>query len=71
MTDATGDSGKTWRYRFVRRPGDSEVETGDFPSDDGADEHARELSKSLQSPIVVERWHGISWEYVTEADEGS
>ena len=69
MTDATSDTGKTWRYRFVQRPGDSEIETGDFSGDDAADDHARELSKSLQSPVVVERWHGISWEYVTEADE--
>ena len=58
----------TWRYRFAR-PGDVEIETRDFEGDDAADTYARQLSKSLQSPVVIQRWHGVSWEYVTEADE--
>ncbi len=70
MTDAQPQQGRTWRYRFSR-PGDIEIELSELDGDDAADSHARELSKSLQSPVVVQRWHGVSWEYVIEADETS
>jgi hypothetical protein len=70
MTDVEPTFGNTWRYRFAR-PGDDEIETGDFNGDDTAEAYARELSTSLQCPVVVQRWHGVSWEYVTEADERS
>lgn len=70
MTDVQPSSGKTWRYRFAR-PGDDEIETRDFDGDGAAETYARDLSKSLLSPVVIQRWHGVSWEYVTEADETS
>jgi hypothetical protein len=70
MTDAEPNFGKTWRYRFAS-PGDVEIETRDLDADETAETHARELSDSMQTPVVVQRWHGVSWEYVTEADERS
>ena len=70
MTDRDPSGGRTWRYRFTR-PGEIEIETRELEGDEAAEAYARELSKSQQTAVVVHRWHGVSWEYLTEADEGS
>jgi hypothetical protein len=68
MTDNGQPSGKSWHYRFSR-PGDVEIETGDFGGDDAAESRARELSTTLVVPVVVERHGVVDWQYVTEVDE--
>jgi hypothetical protein len=62
---------KDWRYRFSR-PGNVEIEIQEFAGDEAAEAHARELSKSLDTAVIVHRLHGhVDWEYLTEADERS
>lgn len=69
MTDTEPSSGRTWHYRFSQ-PDGTEIETGEFASDDQAETHARELSTSMAIPVKVFRRHGtVDWEYLTEADE--
>ena len=68
MTDTSPSSGKTWRYRFAR-PGDIEIETGEFDGDPDAESYARELSKAQATPVIIERHNMVDWEYVTEVDK--
>jgi hypothetical protein len=68
MPDTPSSSGRTWRYRFTR-PGGAEVETGEFPRDEAAIARARELSTSIEEPIVVERYGRVDWHYLDEVDE--
>jgi hypothetical protein len=68
MPDTPSSSGRTWRYRFTR-PGGAEVETGEFPRDEAAIGRARELSTSIEEPIVVERYGRVDWHYLDEVDE--
>lgn len=67
MSDTGQTAGKTWLYRFSE-PGEVEIETGEFASDEAADTHARELSKARATPVVIERHGLVAWQYVTEAD---
>ncbi len=60
--------GNTWLYRFSQ-PGGIEIETRQLDGDETAEEIARELSKSQEVPVVIERHNHVDWEYVTEADE--
>lgn len=68
MTDTGPSSIKTWLYRFSR-PGSVEMETRDLGSDHAAEAHARELSASQETPVIIERHDHVDWEYVTEVDE--
>jgi hypothetical protein len=70
MTEVESSSGKMWRYRFSQ-PDGTEVETGEFNGDETAEARGRELSKSHDVPIVIQRHSGYveAWEYVTEVDE--
>jgi hypothetical protein len=68
MTDTPPSSAKTWRYRFTR-PGDAEIETGEFTGDEAAIARGRELSTSMEAAIVVERYGLVDWHYVDELDE--
>lgn len=68
MTNTGPSSGRTSLYRFSK-PGGVEVETCELDDDETAEEHARELSKAQQAPIIIERHLHVDWEYVTEADE--
>ena len=68
MSNTAPSSGKTSLYRFSK-PGGIEIETRDLGSDETAEEHARELSKTQEAPIIIERHNHVDWEYVTEADE--
>jgi hypothetical protein len=70
MTDVEPSFDRLFRYQFSK-PGGTVIETGEFNSDDTAETRGRELSKSSDSPIVVERHSGHvdAWEYVTEVDE--
>ncbi len=68
MPDAASSSDRTWRYHFVR-PGGDEIETGEFNGDEAAIARGRELSTSMQEPLVVERYGLVDWHYVDEVDE--
>ena len=68
MPDTPSSSRRTWRYRFSR-PDSDEVETGEFIGDEAAMVRARELSKSMEAPIVVERYGRVDWHYLDEVDE--
>ncbi|MHB1444336.1 MAG: DUF2188 domain-containing protein [Acidimicrobiales bacterium] len=69
MTDFGPGGAGPWSYRFSQ-PGGNEIETGSFSSDDEAESHARDLSKSGKVPVIVHRLHGdVDWRYLTEADE--
>ena len=70
MTDAEPSPSRLWRYRFLQ-PDGTEVESGEFNSDEAAVSKARDLSKSNAAAIVIQRHSGHidSWEYVTEVDE--
>lgn len=68
MADTEPSFAKTRNYRFSR-PGGVEIETGDFNGDDAAETHARELSKSQQAPIIIDRKSVVDWDYITEVDE--
>jgi hypothetical protein len=70
IVEAMTDAEPSWRYQFSQ-PDETVVETGEFNGDDTAEARARELSKSMDSPIVVKRHsaHVDSWVYVTEVDE--
>jgi hypothetical protein len=68
MTDTEPSSARTWQYRFFR-PGDIEIETQDLKDDAAAEAHARDLSKSQVTPVIVQRHNMVSWEYVNEVDE--
>lgn len=68
MSDTPSSSARTWRYRFAR-PGADQVETGEFTGDEAAIARARELSTSMDEPIVVERYGLVDWHYVDEVDE--
>ena len=70
MTDGDPAKGKMWNYRFSK-PDETVMETGEFNNDDAAEGRGRDLSKSNDSPIVVQRHsaHVEGWEYVTEVDE--
>lgn len=70
MTDTQPSSGRTWRYRFSR-PGDEELEVGEFTGDDAAEVYARQLSKSNGTPVIIQRHGIVDLEYVTEVDERS
>ena len=69
MTDTGPPTIKQWLYRFAQ-PDETVVETAEFPHDEAAEDRARELSKSKETPIVVHRHsaHVDGWEYVTEVD---
>jgi hypothetical protein len=70
MTDTESSAGNVWRYQFSQ-PDETVVETGEFDGDDAAETKARELSKSMSSPVIVRRHsaHVDSWVYVIEVDE--
>lgn len=68
MSDMASPSARTWRYRLAR-PGGDEIETGEFSGDEAAIARARELSTSMEEPIVVERYGLVDWHYVDEVDE--
>jgi hypothetical protein len=68
MPDDAPSSTKTYRYHFIR-PGGDEVEKGEFTGDEAAIARGRELSTSLQAPIVVERYGLVDWHYLDEVDE--
>jgi hypothetical protein len=68
MPDTPSSSPRTWRYRFSR-PNSDEAETGEFTGDEAAMARARELSTSMEAPIVVERYGLVDWHYVDEVDE--
>jgi hypothetical protein len=72
MDDVQPSSGRTWRYRFTE-PDGAELEVRDFNDDEKAETWARDLSKSNNVAIVVQRHSGFvdAWEYVTEVDERS
>jgi hypothetical protein len=59
-----------WTYRFTD-PENGEIETAELANDDAAEARGRELSKSGNVAVRVERHsaHVDAWEYVTEADE--
>lgn len=61
---------RLWTYRFTD-PERGEIETAEFADDATADARGRELSKSGNVVVRVERHsaHVDAWEYVTEADE--
>ncbi|MGH9106166.1 MAG: hypothetical protein ACRDZX_10080 [Acidimicrobiales bacterium] len=65
MSDTTPPKGL---YRFSQ-PGEVEIETCQLDGDEAAEDHARELSKARQCPVVIERRDHVDWEYLTEADE--
>ncbi|MGC8462954.1 MAG: hypothetical protein ACP5P9_04710 [Acidimicrobiales bacterium] len=68
MTDTKPSPHKTWRYRFVR-PGGDEVGSGEFDGDEAAIVRARDVSRSVAGPVVVERYGMVDWHYVDEVDE--
>jgi hypothetical protein len=59
-----------WTYRFSD-PENGAIETADLADDDAAEARGRELSKSRNTAVRIERHsaHVDAWEYVTEADE--
>jgi hypothetical protein len=59
-----------WTYRFTD-PESGEIETAQLVDDDAAEARGRELSKSGNVTVRIERHsaHVDAWEYVTEADE--
>ena len=59
-----------WTYRFTD-PESGEIETAELPNDAAADARGRELSKSGNVAVRIERHsaHVDAWEYVGEADE--
>lgn len=70
MADMQPRTGRTTLYRFTQH-GNAEAEQRQFPDDDAAEDYARQLSKSHQVPVTIERRDDVDWEYVTEADERS
>lgn len=70
MTDSEASSGRSWSYRFTQ-PDGIEIATRDLNGDDAAETLARELSSSVDTPVIVQRLQKLanSWEYVTEVDE--
>jgi len=70
VTDTEPSSGRTWRYRFSR-PGDEEIEVGEFAGDEAAEAHARQLSKASETPVIIQRHGIVDLEYITEVDERS
>lgn len=68
--EMTGSSPRMWSFRFVR-PDGSEIEAGAFAGEGEAEDHARVLSKSGDTPVKVERQSLVDWDYVTEVDERS
>jgi hypothetical protein len=68
MTDTEPSSSGATLYRFSR-PGDVEIETQELPSDDAAEVHARELSKTQDTSVIIKRHNRFDWEYVIEVDE--
>jgi hypothetical protein len=62
--------GHLWTYRFTD-PESGEIETADLADDTAAEARGRDLSKSGNVAVRVERHsaHVDAWEYVTEADE--
>jgi hypothetical protein len=68
MSDTEPPSGEIWRYRFSR-PGGIEIETHELDSDDAAETYAREVSKTQETPVIIERHDHVDWEYITEVDE--
>ena len=67
MTGTEPSAAQLWRYQFSQ-PDETVVETGEFDGDDTAEVRARELSKSMSSPVIVTRHsaHVDSWVYVIE-----
>ncbi len=69
ITPAHSDpADRYFTYRFTKR-GSSETEERAFRNDTEAERYARDLSKSTQAPVLIERRDHVDWEYVTEADE--
>ena len=68
MSDQGTSSAKQWHYQFAQ-PGGVEIETGEYAGDDAAEARGRELSGSMQSPVIISRRGFADWEYVTEVDE--
>lgn len=68
MTGMERPSAQTSLYRFLR-PGAVEIETGEFPDEDAAVSHARELSGSHNVAVTVEHHDHVDWEYLAEVDE--
>jgi hypothetical protein len=62
--------GHLWTYRFVDTDS-REIETAELADDTAAEARGRDLSKSGNVLVRVERRsaHVDAWEYVTEADE--
>lgn len=65
-----GMANQLWTYRFID-PENDEIETTEFADDDAAEARGRELSKSRNAAVRVQRHsaHVDAWEYVTEVDE--
>ncbi|MDA8295583.1 MAG: hypothetical protein M0004_03160 [Actinomycetota bacterium] len=68
MAEPTAADRRRFRYRFAR-PGNEELATGEYESDDAAEAAARRLSSDQRTPVIVERHDLVDWEYVTEVDE--
>jgi hypothetical protein len=62
--------GHLWTYRFTDADG-GEIEKAELADDAAAEARGRDLSKSGNVAVRVERHsaHVDAWEYVTEADE--
>ncbi|MDA8288770.1 MAG: hypothetical protein M0014_10045 [Actinomycetota bacterium] len=68
MAEPTAAAHRRYRYRFAR-PGNVELSTGEYESDEAAEAAARRVSSDQQTPVIVERHDLVDWEYVTEVDE--
>jgi hypothetical protein len=68
MTNAGSSSGRTWRYRFSLPDGE-EIDILELDSNESAEDHAREVSKARQAPVVVQYHDLVDWVYVTEVDQ--
>jgi hypothetical protein len=68
MTNTGQSSGRTWRFRFSLPEGE-EIEILELNSNEAAEDHARELSKARQVPVVVQYHDVVDWVYVTEVDQ--
>jgi hypothetical protein len=68
VSDTEPSAGRTWSYRFSR-PGNVEIEICDLHGDGAAEAHARELSTSQHTPVIVHRHDHVDWEYIIEVDE--
>jgi hypothetical protein len=69
MTDTQPSFGRMWQYKFLASPHREEIEVREFNGDDTAEAYARELSKSREIPIIIERHGIVDWAYIDEVDE--